>query len=84
MERLLSLWHASYGYKGKVAGRVKGKLGGSMLIGIPRWCDVGDCPRVRGVGEACKGSSRRGVVGASSGVRVQRRRRWFQAERYRS
>ena len=41
-----------------------------MLIGIPRWCDVGDCPRVRGVGEACnscQGSSRRSVVGVSSG-----------------
>ena len=55
-----------------------------MLICIPRWCDVGDCPRARGVGVACKscqGSSRRGVVGVSSDVRVQRRRRRFQAER---
>ena len=38
--RLLNLWHASYGYRGRVAGRDKGKLGRLMLIGIPRWCDV--------------------------------------------
>ena len=85
--RLLSLWHASYGYKGRVAGRDKGKLWRLMLIDIPRWCDVGDCPRVRGVGgtrNSCQGSSRRSVVGASSGVRVQRRGRRFQAERCRS
>ena len=82
--RLLSLWHASYGYRGRVAGRDKGKLGRLMLIGMPQWCDVGDCPRVRGVGEACnscRGSSRRSVVGVSSGVRVHQRRRRFQAER---
>ena len=86
-ERLLSLWHASYGYRCRVAGRDKGTLGRLILIGIPRWCDVGDCPRARGVGKACnscQGSSRRGVVGVSSGVRVRRRRRQFQAERCRS
>ena len=80
--RLLSLWHASYGYRGRVTGRDKGKMGRLMLIDIFRWCDVGDCPQVRGVGEACnscQGSSRRGVVGVSSGVRVQRRRRRLQA-----
>ena len=85
--RLLSLWHASYGYRGRVAGRDKGKLGRLMLVGMPRCCDVGDFPRVRGVGEACnscRGSSRRSVVGVSSGVHVQRRRRRFQAERCRS
>ena len=89
--RLLSLlqglWYASYGYRGRVAGRDKETLWRLLLIGIPRWCDVGDCPRARGVGEACnscQGSSRRGVVGVSSGVRVQRRRRRFQAERCRS
>ena len=78
--RLLSLWHASCVYRGRVAGRDKGKLGRLMLIGMPRWCDVGDCPRVRGVGEACnscQGSSRRNVVGVSSEARVQRRRRRF-------
>ena len=86
-ERILSLWHASYGYRGRVAGRDKGKLERLMLLGRPRWCDVGDYPRVQGVGEACnscQGSSRQGVVGVSSGVRVQRRRRRFQAERCRS
>ena len=85
--RLLSLWYASYGYRGRVAGRDKWKLGRLILIGIPRWCDMGDCPRVRVVGEtcnSCQGSSRQGVVGVSSGVRVQRRRRRFQAERCRS
>ena len=85
--RLLSLWHASYGYRGRVAGRDKIKLGWLVLIGMPRWCDTGDCPRVRDVGQACnsyQGSSRRSVVGVSSGVRVQRRRRRFQAERCRS
>ena len=51
--RLLSLCHASYGYRGRVAGSDKQKLGLLMLIGIPRWCDVGDCPRARGIGEAC-------------------------------
>ena len=63
------------------------EMGRLMLVGIPRWCDVGDCPRARGIGEACnssQGSSRRGVVGVSSDVRVQRRRRRFQAERCRS
>ena len=72
--RLLSLWHASYGYRGRVAGKGKGKLGRLMLIGMPRWYDVGGCPRARGVGEtwnSCQGSSRRGVVGVSNGVRVQ-------------
>ena len=85
--RLLSLGHASYGYRVRVAGKDKGKLGRLILIGIPRWCNVGDCPRVRGVGEAfnsCQGSNRRIVVRVSSGVRVQRRRRRFQAERCRS
>ena len=84
--RLLGLWHASYGYGGRIAGRDEGKLGRFMLIGIPRWCDV-YCPRVRGVGEACNNcqdSSRRGVIRVSSVVRVQRRRKWFQAERCRS
>ena len=84
--RLLNLWHASYGY-GRVAGRDKGKLGRLTLTGMPRWCGVGDCPRVRGVGEACnscQGSSRRSVVEVSSGVHVQRRRRRFQDERCRS
>ena len=64
--RLLSLWHASYGYRGRVAGKGKGKLERLMLIDMPRWCDMGDCPRVWGVDEACnscQGSSRRGVVG---------------------
>ena len=78
--RLLSLWHASHGYRGRVAGRNKGKLGRLMLIGMPRWYGVEDFPRVRGVGEAwnsCQGSSRRGAVGVSSGVHVQRRRSWF-------
>ena len=63
------------------------EMGRSMLVGIPRWCDVGDCPRTRGIGEACnscQGSSRRGVARVSSDVRVQRRRRRFQAERCRS
>ena len=63
------------------------EMGRLMLVGIPWWCDVGDCPRARGIGEACnscQGSSRRGVVGVSSDVRVQRRRRRFQAERCRS
>ena len=32
--RLLSLWHASYGYRGKAAGRDKGKLGRLMSIGM--------------------------------------------------
>ena len=85
--RLLSLWHASYEHRGRVAGRDKGKLGRLILMGMPRWCDVGDCPRVRGVGEACyscRGFSRRSVVGVSSGFRVQRRRTRFQAERCRS
>ena len=80
--RLLSLWHALCVYRSRAAGRDKDKLGRLMLIGMPRWCDVGDCPRVC-VGEACnscQGSSRRNVVGVSSGVRVQRRRRRFQAE----
>ena len=84
---LLSLWHASYGYRGRVTSRDKGKLGRLMLIAIPRWCDMGDCPRVRSVGEACnsyQSSNRRSVVGVSSDVRVQRRRRRFQAERCRS
>ena len=75
--RRLSLWHASYGYRGTVAGRDKGKLRRLMLIGIPRWCDVGDCPRVWGVGEvcnSCQGSSKRSVVGVSRSVRLQRRR----------
>ena len=84
--RLLRLWHASYGYGGRVAARGEGN-GAVDLVGIPRWCDVGDCPRARGIGEACnscQGSSRRGVVGVSSDVRVQRRRRRFQAERCRS
>ena len=49
--RLLRLWHASYGYRDRVAGRDKGKMARLMLIGIPRWCDVGDCPRLRGVGQ---------------------------------
>ena len=82
--RLLSLSHASYVYRGGVAGRDRGKLGRLMLIGMPRCCDVGNWSRVRGVGEACnicQGSSRRSVVGVSSGVRFQRRRRRFQAER---
>ena len=76
--KLLSLWHNLYGYRGRVAGRDKGILGRLMLIGMARWCDVGNCPRVRGVGEACnsyQGSSRRSAVGVSSGVRVQWRRR---------
>ena len=63
------------------------EMGRLMLVGIPRWCDVGDCPRARGIGEACnscQGSSRLGVVGVSSDVLVQRRRRRFQAERCRS
>ena len=82
--RLLSLRPASYGYRGRVAGRDTGKLGRLMLIGIPRWRDVGGCPRVRGVGKACnscEGSSRRGVIGVSSDVCVRRRHRRFQAER---
>ena len=84
---LLGLWHASYGYRGRVAGRDKGKTARLMLIGIPRWCDVWDCPRAWGVGEACnscQGFSKRGVVGVTSGVRVQWRRRRFQAQRCRS
>ena len=44
--RLLSLRYASYGYRDRVAGRDKGKLGPLVLIGIPWWCDVGDCQRV--------------------------------------
>ena len=71
--RLLSLGHASYGYRGRVAGKDTGKLKGLILIGIPRWCNVGDCPRVRGVGEACNscpGSNRRIVVRVSSGSRL--------------
>ena len=87
MWKAAGLWHASYGYRGRVAGRGKTKLGRLTLIGIPRWWDVGDCRRVRGVGEACnscQGSSRRSVVGVSSGVRVQRRRRRCQSERCRS
>ena len=84
-ERLLSLWHTSYGYRGRVAGRNKGKLRRLVLIGIPWWCDVEDFQRVRGVGEACnncQGPSSQSVVEVSSGV--QRGRRRFQAERYRS
>ena len=84
---LLGLWYASYEYRGRVAGRDKETLGRLILVGIPRWCDVGNCPRVRGVDEACnscQGSSSRGVVGVSRDVRVQRRRRRFQAERCRS
>ena len=63
------------------------KMGRLMLVGIPRWCDVGGCPRARGVGEACnscQGSSRRGVVGVSGDVRVQQRRGRFQVEQCRS
>ena len=30
--RLLSLWHAPYGYKGRIAGRDKGQIGRLMLI----------------------------------------------------
>ena len=83
--RLLSLWDASYGYKDRVASRDKGTLGRSVLIGIPRWCDVGDCQRVRGVGEACSSCQdprRLSVVEVSSSV--QRGLRRFQAERCRS
>ena len=72
------------GVKSPAGMREMGRL---MLVGIPRWCDVGDCPRARGVGEACnscQGSSRRGMVGVSSDVRAQRRCRRFQAERCRS
>ena len=67
---LLGLWHASYGYRGRVAGRDRVTLERLMLVSIPRWYDVGNCPRVRRVGEvynSCRGSSRRGVVGVSSG-----------------
>ena len=39
--RMLRLWHASYGYGGRVAGRDEG-MGRLVLIGIPQWCDVGD------------------------------------------
>ena len=84
---LMGLCPALYGYTGRVTGRDKGNMGRLMLIGKPRWCDVGNCPRARGVGEvfnSCQGSSRRGVVGVSCGVRVQRRRRWSQAERFMS
>ena len=69
--RLLSLWYPSHGYRSRFADRDKGKLGRLMLMDIPRWCDVEDCPRVRGVGEACnscQGSSRRSVAGVSSGA----------------
>ena len=68
--RLLSLWHASYGYTDRVANRDNGKLGRLVLIGIPRWCDVGDCQRARGVGEECSsclGPRKRSVVEVSSG-----------------
>ena len=84
--RLLRLWHASYGYRGRVASRDEG----SGAVDVDRYTPVvrrGGCPRARGIGEACnssQGSSRRGVVGVSSDVRVQRRRRRFQAERCRS
>ena len=74
-------------HRGRVAGRDKGTLGRLMLVGTPRWCDVGNCSRAQGVGEACNScrrSSRRGPVEVSSGARVQRRRRRFQAERCRS
>ena len=63
------------------------EMGRLMLVDIPRWCDVVDYLRERGIGEACnscQASGRRGVVGVSSDVRVQRRRRQFQAERCRS
>ena len=49
------------------------EMGRLTLVGIHLSCDVGDCPRARGIGEACnscQGSSRRGVVGVSSDVRV--------------
>ena len=84
--RRLGLWHASYGYRGKVAGRDKGKLSRLMLIDIPWWCNVGDCLRAWDVGEAynsCQGSSKRSVVEVFRSVRLQRRRRRFQAERCR-
>ena len=55
-ERLLRLWHSSYGYGDRVAGRDKGKLGRLVLIDIPRWCDVGVVKRVRGVGEVVAGA----------------------------
>ena len=84
--RLLRLWHASYGYGARVAGRDEGNgaVDADMYTPVVR---RGGCPRARGIGEACRscqGSSRRGVVEVSSDVRVQRRRRRFQAERCRS
>ena len=50
--RLLSLWHVSYEYRGRVACTDEGKKGRLMLIGILQWCDVGDYPQVRGVGRS--------------------------------
>ena len=84
--RLLRLWHALYGYGGRVAGRDEG----NGAVDVDRYTPVvrrGECLRTRGMDEACnscQGSCRRGVVGVSSDVRVQRRRRRFQAERCRS
>ena len=49
--RLLSLWHALYGYGGRAAGRDKGKLGRLMLISMPRWLNVGI---VKGYGALAK------------------------------
>ena len=86
-ERLLSLWHASYGYGGRVAGRNKGKLGLLVSIGILRWCGVGV---VNGYGTLAKRAVIAGARGDGAWLRcpagssgVQRGRRRFQAERCR-
>ena len=47
--RLLRLWHASYGHGGRVVGRDGGNGAVDVGRGIPRWCDVEDCPRARGL-----------------------------------
>ena len=49
--RLLRLWHASYGYGGRVAGRDEG----NGAVDVDRYTLVvrrGGCPRARGIDEA--------------------------------
>ena len=54
----------------RAATRDKVESGRLVLIGTPRWCDVGVAKRVRSVGEACnscRGPRRKDVAEVSSG-----------------